>query len=233
MDQAHSVLRPLFQGKSSLFEGLSHKDKEDFEKHYFKADHVKGSFLFREGDKAKGFIWLIGGKAKIFRTGVGNREQIIKLLKEGDFFAFHALFHDNLHPYSAKAIEDSSTITIEKKCINRILRNDPARAGKLMELMSDEILFLTSRLISLTQKHVRSRVAESLLLIRDTYGYEKDGHTLGIFLPRSDIAHLSNMITSNAIRTLSSFASEKIISLDGRRIKILNPLLLEQISRIG
>ena len=41
-------------------------------------------------------------------------------------------------------------------------------------------------------------------------------------MAREDLANLSNMTTSNAIRTLTSFVNEKIIAVDGRRIKIIN-----------
>jgi CRP-like cAMP-binding protein len=88
-------------------------------------------------------------------------------------------------------------------------------------------------LISLTQKHVRGRVAESILVLRDTYGMEADGRTLRVLLSREDLAHLSNMTTSNAIRTLSGLVSEKILDIEGRRITILNLSKLEGISESG
>ena len=70
-------------------------------------------------------------------------------------------------------------------------------------------------------------------MLRDIYGYEEDGVTLNIFLSREDLANFSNMTTSNAIRTLSTFVNEKVISVDGRIIKILNEETLERISRLG
>jgi hypothetical protein len=47
------------------------------------------------------------------------------------------------------------------------------------------------------------------------------------------MANLSNMTTSNAIRSLSAFAQEKLIELDGRRIRILNENALQKISKMG
>jgi hypothetical protein len=41
------------------------------------------------------------------------------------------------------------------------------------------------------------------------------------------------MTTSNAIRTLSTFATEEVISIDGRKIKILDGKRLERISDLG
>ena len=88
-------------------------------------------------------------------------------------------------------------------------------------------------MVNLTQKHIRGRLAESLALLIDNYGYEEDGETLKIYMAREDIANLSNMTTSNAIRTLSAFVTEKIITVDGRRIKVINEPALCKISKFG
>ena len=69
--------------------------------------------------------------------------------------------------------------------------------------------------------------------MKDTYGVEEDQFTLSIYLSREDLANLSNMTTSNAIRTLSNFATEKLIAIDGRKIKIIEEERLRKISKIG
>jgi len=76
-------------------------------------------------------------------------------------------------------------------------------------------------------------LADSLLLLKNEFGYADDGITLNVNMSRIDIANLSNMTTSNAIRTLSSLASEKVIALEGRKIKILDLPRLERVSRLG
>jgi CRP-like cAMP-binding protein len=52
-------------------------------------------------------------------------------------------------------------------------------------------------------------------------------------MSREDLANLSNMTTANAIRTLSNFVLEKLIVVDGRRIKIINEPQLRKISKFG
>ena len=93
--------------------------------------------------------------------------------------------------------------------------------------------FSNDRTVTLTQKHIRGRLAESLIFLKDTYEYEDDGKTIKIYLSREDVANLSNMTTSNAIRTLSTFAQEGVISIDGRKIRILDLHKLERISELG
>ena len=67
----------------------------------------------------------------------------------------------------------------------------------------------------------------------ENYGYEEDSSTLRIYMSREDLANLSNMTTSNAIRTLSAFVTEHLITVDGRRIRILNEAQLHKISKYG
>ena len=50
---------------------------------------------------------------------------------------------------------------------------------------------------------------------------------------RMDLAKISNMTTSNAIRTLSTFADEKLVAIDGKKIKLINYDELVKISKMG
>ena len=102
-----------------------------------------------------------------------------------------------------------------------------------IKLLSIDLGQSDERTVNLTQKHIRGRLAESLIFLKETYGLEEDGATISIFLSREDLANLSNMTTSNAIRTLSNFANEKLIALDGRKITLIDEEELRKISRIG
>ncbi|MCK5170853.1 MAG: Crp/Fnr family transcriptional regulator, partial [Bacteroidales bacterium] len=134
---------------------------------------------------------------------------------------------------SAEAIEDCVICTIEKETLYKILSANSELSFSIIRSLASELGFSNNRTVTLTQKHIRGRLAESLLFLKDTYGIEDDEATIKVYLSREDIANLSNMTTSNAIRTLSTFASEKIIALDGRKIKILDLKGLERISELG
>ena len=89
------------------------------------------------------------------------------------------------------------------------------------------------RIVNLTQKHIRGRLAETLPMLTDEYGTETDEGKSCLSMSREDLACFSNMTTSNAIRTLSAFASEGLIEIYRRNIKILNKEELIEISRMG
>jgi CRP-like cAMP-binding protein len=114
-----------------------------------------------------------------------------------------------------------------------MLKSNNEFSINIIKSLATELGFSNSRTVTLTQKHIRGRLAESLLFLQDTYGFEDDGKTLKVYLSREDIANLSNMTTSNAIRTLSTFATEEVISLDGRKISINDINILNKISEMG
>jgi CRP-like cAMP-binding protein len=220
----------LLESSTSLFYCLHPRDKEMIAHHITLSGIKRKGFLFREGEKARGLIYLASGKAKVYRTGVGGREHILRMLTAYDITGFHLLFTENIWHASSVAVEECVACTIEKNALLKILRNNAELSLKFNQLLSGELTYSYDKMVSLTQKHVRGRLVESLLMLVKIYGYEADGKTINISLSRNDIAHLSNMTSSNAIRTLSTLASEGNIKIKGRRITIINYPNLKRIS---
>ncbi len=233
MQYLNPYIELCIEGSASIFKGLNQKDKEAIILQHSYAIVKKNQYLFKEGGKPKGLVCIASGKVKVFKEGVGGRAQILKMVRPQGFIGYKALFSDNPWPFSAVSIEDTAFCVFDKSSFVKILKKNPELSIKLMKVIIDELGYTNTRIISLTQKHIRGRLAESLLILRDTYGYEADGRTIKVALSREDIAHLSNMTTSNAIRTLSNLASEGIIEIAGRKISIIKSRQLEHINEMG
>ena len=221
------------EGPHSVFKILTEREKEILVQHHTYAKYKKGELLLKEGEKPHGLICLASGKVKMFKEGVGGREQILKMIRPQGFIGYRAVFAESTYYASAVAIEESAICIFEKDSVIKIIRKNPDLALKFMRIFAEELGYSNNRTVSLTQKHIRGRLAESLLVLKDTYGFDTDGKTISVFLSREDIANLSNMTTSNAIRTLSNLASEEVIALEGRKIMILDCNKLERISELG
>ena len=226
-------IKDILDNPKSIFYILTPEEKEDLQQHISISNFRKNEFIFKEGDKPNGLITLLEGKVKIYKEGVGGREQIIRMAKPLGIIGYRALLSFENHIASALTLEECVVCTISSDfLLNRALKNSDF-SFRIIQKLSKELAFANGRMVTLTQKHIRGRLAESLLLLKDKYGVENDGNTLKVYLSREDIANLSNMTTSNAIRTLSTFASERVIAIDGRKIKILDPSRLERVSKLG
>jgi len=217
----------------SVFKPLSKDEKALLRESMTCIVYKKGEYIYKEGDKPAGLICLSEGKAKIFKEGIGGREQIVRLANAIGFIGYRAMFAQENHIASGVAIEDCTTSIVKAETMLKLIRTNSDLALNIIKAFATDLGFSNRRTVTLTQKHIRGRLAESLLVLIDTYGFEEDSETIKVYLSREDIANLSNMTTSNAIRTLSSFSNEGIIQLNGRKIKIKDRKELDKISRIG
>lgn len=195
--------------------------------------YKKNETIYCEGETPTHLMCLLNGKVKIYKDGVGGRSQIIRVIKSHEYFAYRAYFAEEDYVTAAAAFEPCTICLIPMPTIIHLIQENAELAMFFIRQLSIDLGISDERTVSLTQKHIRGRLAESLLFLKDTYGVEEDQCTLSIYLSREDLANLSNMTTSNAIRALSNFAAEKLIIIDGRKIKLIEEDKLKKISKIG
>ncbi len=195
--------------------------------------YKKNDIIYKECDSPENMLCLISGKVKIYKEGISGRNQIMRVVKSFEFFAYRAFFADENYRTTAMAFDDTIIASIPINIVLQLINEAPHISMGFIKQLSKELGNADCRTINLTQKHIRGRLSETLLFLKDSYGVDEDGSTLSVYLSREDIANLSNMTTSNAIRTLSAFADESLIVIDGKKIKIIDDDRLRKISDIG
>ncbi len=218
---------------SDLWAPLNEEQREFLKNNFSLQSYKKNEVIYCEGDKPTHLMCLLSGKVKIFKEGVGGRSQIIRMMKPNEYFAYRAFFAKEDFVTTAAAFEPATIGFIPMSAIAELLAQNNSLALFFIKQLSIDLGIADERTVNLTQKHIRGRLAESLLFLKESYGLEEDGSTLSIYLSREDLANLSNMTTSNAIRTLSNFAAERLITIDGRKLKIIDEEKLKKISKIG
>ncbi len=208
------------------------------ERNYIRSSHTiyhykRNEVIQKEGDKPTQLMILATGKVKVYKTGNNNKEQIVRMLKPGEHFGFRAIIASEPNSTSVIAFEACSVIGISAESFISILRHNNSFCYRFLEELAFDLAESDARTVNLTQKHIRGRLAEALLFLKESYGLEEDGATISIYLSREDLANMSNMTTSNAIRTLSSFVADGMLSVDGRKIKIIDEERLKKTSKLG
>ena len=227
-----TILKPL-EEILSVWDVLTPDERQfvrnNYSVHYFK----KNEMIHTEGEIPTHMMILATGKVKVYKAGVGARYQIIRMLKPGEHFGYRAIIANETYNTNVKAFESSTVYMIKADIFLSILRHNNAFCYRFLEEIASDLAASDARTVSLTQKHIRGRLAEALLQLRLKYGVEEDGATISMYLSREDLANLSNMTTSNAIRTLSNFVTEHVIAMDGRKLKIIDEERLRKISKMG
>jgi CRP-like cAMP-binding protein len=205
----------------SVFKELKGTQLEEMNQHKSCIHFKKGQSIFNESGMPFGLYCVNQGKIKLATTGIDGKEQILRLSKAGDILGYRALLSGEHYNSAAIALEDSSVCFLPKEILYSLLENNKLLGFELMKLLSNDLKVAEQQIVSLSQKNVRERVAEALLFLKATYGLLEDG-TIAVSLSREEIADFVGTATESVIRILSEFNTDKIIQLDGKKIRILN-----------
>lgn len=215
----------------SLFKHLTPEEVDilNFEKDF--RQYKRGDILYQEGNRISGFFCINSGIIKVFKTGFDGKEQIIRFAKMGDIIAYRSVLSNELACTSAKVIEDCQVCFIPSEILTKFITTNPSYSLELLKLACHELGEANSFITDIAQKTVRERLAEILLLLVHDFGLD-DEQFLNISLTREELANIVGTATESVIRLLSEFKSDKLVELNGRKIKILNTNGLEKISNV-
>ena len=224
-DELAEILKPLWSMLTVA------QQEEVKEKTAVKRYH-KNSLIYREGEEPRAVMCAVTGKVKLYKDGISGRQQIVRVFKPGQLFAFRAHFAHQNYLTKAVALESSIVLEIPFPLADKLIKTNSKVASYFIEILSEALGEADTRTINLTQKHIRARLADALLFLKKNYGLCDEGW-IDVDMNREDIACMANMTTSNAIRTLSAFTGEGLVTTKGKKIRINDEQQLMRIAKMG
>ncbi len=208
--------------KSKLFCCLSNTEKAEVGENKGDNFYKKGQSIFYEGNQSHGLFCIYKGKVKLSKLGQNGKEQIVRLAKDGDILGYRALFSNEAYQATATALEDCYICQLSADNVLNMIKKNPKMSWEVMKILSEDLKHAEQHLIDITQKTVKKRIAETLLILQRTFGTLDDGESIDVTLTRSEIGDIAGTTTETTIRTLAQLKKEGIIDLKGKVIKIPN-----------
>ncbi len=193
--------------------------------------YKRGTEIYHEGSRTNGIYCINNGIIKLFKTGYDGREQIIRFAKAGDIIGYRSLLSKEVACTTAKTIEDASLCYIPGYIVLDLVKSNPDFSLELIQLSCKELGDANKFIIDIAQKNIRERLAEVLLLLRDTFGLNEQNE-LQVSLTREELANIVGTATESVIRLLSEFKADKLIEIEGRKIRLLEIKKLTKISNV-
>ena len=218
---------------ADIWSPLNDEQREFLANHFTLQNYKKNEVIHCEGETPTHLMCLLSGKVKIYKDGVGGRSQIIRMIKPVEYFGYRPYFAKTDYVTAASAFEPSLVCQIPMTALMTLLTQNNDLAMFFIKQLSVDLGIADERTVKPDAETYPRKTRRIPAVLKESYGLEEDGSTLSIYLSREDLANLSNMTTSNAIRTLSQFATERLITIDGRKIKIIDEEKLKKISKIG
>lgn len=218
----------------SGFQLFKKLNEEEFNRLNFEKScslYKKGTIIYREGSRLTGFYCVTKGIIKIFKTGIDGKEQIIRFAKRGEIIAYRSLLSQELACTTAKVIEESVLCHVPYQTLLFLIQNNWQFSHHMLQIVCRELREANDYITDIAQKTVRERLAEVLLLLKENFDLDNQ-NTLQISLTREELANMVGTATESVIRLLSEFKQDRLIELQGRKIKFLDITSLRKVANI-
>jgi CheY-like chemotaxis protein/CRP-like cAMP-binding protein len=218
-----------FIEEASKYMELDHLSKNNAPIRYKKKD-----LIFMEGDTANSLYFIESGVVKTFKTTEKGKDFVTGLCGAGHFVGQLSLLSDNgTYIESAAVVEDAELYVIPKFDFTTLINTNKEVANKFVNLISNNLVDVQEQLMNVAYASVRQRVAKALLDIHNQRILINKAED-GISITREDFAGLIGTATETAIRMLTEFKEEGLITIGAtRKIVIEDKKTLEDIVMFG
>lgn len=185
--------------------------------------------ICKQGNEVTHAIYLVRGTAKLYIEGLNNRNIILYIMKPHSYIGLLSFFETPTYSYSVAALEDSEICMIDLTYIKKLYIENHDFLIKLNEAFGKSVATIMQKIITLNQKNIRGRFADSLLYLSKLQNNLK----FEMQLTRRELGELSAISEENTVRLLTELKKEGIIDVQGKQISILDEKLLKKISEVG
>lgn len=172
----------------SIFKGFNLAEAENLNELKACTSYKKGQYIFSENGYPQGLYSINHGKVKLITQGLTGKEQILRLLKDGNVAGYRSLLSNEKYHCSAIALEDCSVCFIPKEKFFDMLKENSKLSFEMMKLLADNLKQAEEQITSLAQKSVRERMAEALLFFKATYGLNEKDNSINYNFSREEVA---------------------------------------------
>ncbi len=185
--------------------------------------------ICKQGKEVTHAIYLVSGTAKLYIEGLNNRNIILYIMKPNSYIGLLSFFETPLYSYSVTALEDSEICMIDLNYIKKLYIENHDFLISLNKAFGKSVASIMNKIITLNQKNIRGRFADSLLYLSKLH----NNNSFNMLLTRRELGELSAISEENTVRLLTELKQEGIIGVEGKHITILDERLLKKISEVG
>lgn len=185
----------------------------------------RGSYVCYPEDDANNLYYISEGWVRLFQLGPDEEEITLIVLGAGEIFGESSLLSNELYGVFAEPLMDSEMLSASREDLGRLALRFPEMQSAFVVLLSQRLRKAEERLRDLRFKEVLPRLAKALLM-----AMKKSEDGLEVILSHQDLAHLAGSTRETVTKVLGELSMNDTIELGYRRILVLNPDSLRQVS---
>jgi CRP/FNR family cyclic AMP-dependent transcriptional regulator len=183
--------------------------------------YAAGEMVYQEGDPADTLHLVLRGRLAIMVTSPDGRELTFAVVGQDEVFGEMALLtRDGHRGATVRALETAETLSIHRRDFDHLRQRHRAFSELMIEILTERVLKLSAQVEEALYLPVQTRILRRLVELARTYG---EGAVPAVIpLTQEDIAGLAGTARATVNRILRAERSRGTVSLEKRRITVLD-----------
>jgi len=216
--------------QTPLFNGLSENELNAIRKIMIDRFFDKGKIIFSEGDVGDGFYIVAQGKIKIYKVSSEGKEHILHIYGPGNPFGEVPVFSGLRFPANAETLLKSHILFFPKEAFVDLITKNSSLCLNMLAVLSMRLRKFTLQIENLSLKEVPGRLASYLIYLEKE---QKTDKFVTLPVSKGQLASLLGTIPETLSRILAKMKNKNLIEVNGRKINLLDPVKLEDLSENG
>lgn len=184
-----------------------------------------GAVVLGDEEPTRSFYVVVDGQVKLSKDSPEGKEQTLNLLGPGDPFGMCAAFAIDPFPATAVALRPSELLLIPGPTMEAVALGEPRLLQNIIQLLSERLREAMALIESLSLKAIPQRLASFLL--HDLEGSGVTADRLELSISQRELAKILGSTPEALSRAIRRMSNDGILSVDGRRFRILDRAVLE------
>jgi CRP-like cAMP-binding protein len=206
-----------------LFNGIADADLARVAVDVKERLYPKGQNLCYVGDSAHSIFVIKSGLVALIEDDDRGNPHAVHLFGPGDVFGAMVGLLGVVYTGSATAIVDADTVVIPDQIFMRLMREFPKLAVNVIRELYTIVCRAEETIKRLTTASVTSRVSALLLKLQPVATTDSKPFVIEPHLSHETIALLLGTTRRTVTRAFTDLVREKVISIKGHRVVILEP----------
>jgi len=225
----------------SIFEDLSEDELRHIADLAVPRHHRAGEVIFREGDRSDTCFIVRSGRVRITRTHPGGRRLTLAELSAGEMFGELSMFDGEGRSATVEALEDTSTLALLERDIQRLMRTHPDIAVKMLARLASRLRAANEKIARQSFQPVAGRVASTLIAQVEARRAEAAAGTdtdqqhgdsgpgeVVIEATQAELAQLAGSSRESASRFLADLERAGVVTTSRGRVVVHDPEALRR-----
>lgn len=210
-----------------LFESLDEDALAQVDAGATARQYERGEVIVVEGDRGGSLRFVRSGLVKLSTTSAEGREQVLRLVPEGQSFNLVAALDGQPAAATATALDATTIYAFQRETVNRFVADSPAVAQAALRALAADTRDMVALAKDLALYHVTERVAR-LLLDQERCTCEFCRHH---YMTQQEMAAIVGTAREMVGRTLREFQAVGIIEMRHGHVVVRDPERLRIVAR--